>query len=387
MSRVMKDSEVEWIGDIPQKWPLRRMKSCIASRESGAWGEEPCGDEYDTICLRIADFNYEAFRFKDTEESDLTFRHYSPEIIEKLKLQEGDVLIEKSGGGEKTPVGRSVVFDKPYKALYANFMERLRCTSSILPYFLQYVFVTFYKNEYTRNYIKQTTGIQNLDLTSMLAKEFLPLPDKREQFNIIAYLDHRCAEIDRVIAATQRTIEEYKKLKQSIITEAVTRGVRGPRKMKDSGVEWIGEIPEEWDIVRLKFILSSDKVNLRVGPFGSSLSGNDFQPEGYWVYNQRIVLDNNFEDNNTFISKSKYEELKSFEVLPGDILITTRGSIGKVAIVPTCAPKGVLHPCVIKFRISSNIYSEAILRHIFNETEIAIHQILDMSNSTTIEVL
>ena len=98
-------------------------------------------------------------------------------------------------------------------------------------------------------------------------------------------------------------------------------------------------------------------------------------------------MDNNFEDNNTFISKSKYEELKSFEVLPGDILITTRGSIGKVAIVPTCAPKGVLHPCVIKFRISSNIYSEAILRHIFNETEIAIHQILDMSNSTTIEVL
>ena len=69
---------------------------------------------------------------------------------------------------------------------------------------------------------------------------------------IADFLDHRCAEIDAVIERTKATIEEYKKLKQAVITEAVTKGVRGPRPMKDSGIEWIGEIPEEWRVVRGK---------------------------------------------------------------------------------------------------------------------------------------
>ena len=76
-----------------------------------------------------------------------------------------------------------------------------------------------------------------------------PLP---EQHRIADFLDRRCAEIDAVIERTKATIEEYKKLKQAVITEAVTKGVRGERKMKDSGIEWIGEIPETWNVVRIK---------------------------------------------------------------------------------------------------------------------------------------
>ena len=78
------------------------------------------------------------------------------------------------------------------------------------------------------------------------------LPTLAEQQRIAAFLDRKCAEIDSVIADTQKTIEEYKALKQSIITEAVTKGVRGERKMKDSGVEWIGDVPEEWEVTRIK---------------------------------------------------------------------------------------------------------------------------------------
>ena len=80
----------------------------------------------------------------------------------------------------------------------------------------------------------------------------LPFPDIIEQHQIVSYLDQKCTEIDAVIAKTKATIEEYKKLKQSIITEAVTKGIRGDRSMKESGIEWIGEIPVEWDVVRIK---------------------------------------------------------------------------------------------------------------------------------------
>lgn len=245
--REMKNSGIEWIGEIPIDWNIVRMKSCIAQRDSGAWGEEQTGED-DIVCLRIADFDYSAFKFNNTPIEELTYRHYPKETIKKLALKKNDILIEKSGGGEKTPVGRTVIFDKSYQALFANFMDRLRVSDFMIPEFMQYVFVTFYKNNYTRNYIKQTTGIQNLDLTTMLANENIPLPSMREQKRIADFLERKCLEIDTVIKKTKTTIEEYKSLKQSIITDAVTKGVRGNRPTKDSGIEWVGKIPAEWDI-------------------------------------------------------------------------------------------------------------------------------------------
>ena len=220
MARKMKDSGIEWIGEIPEGWEVHRMKSCISQRDGGAWGDEATGETGDCICLRIADFDYEHFRF--TDSNNLTIRHYASPIIKKLLLQKNDILIEKSGGGEKTPVGRTVLFDKEYPALFANFMDRLRCSDFILPQYLQYVFVTFYKNRYTQNYIKQTTGIQNLDLSSMLADEFVPVPNLNEQKLIVCYLESKCSKINNLLSKTRSSIEEYKKLKQAVITQAVT---------------------------------------------------------------------------------------------------------------------------------------------------------------------
>lgn len=255
MAREMKDSGIEWIGEIPKEWELIRMKACILQRNSGAWGNEANGTEGDVICLRIADFNYPMFKFKDTDEELLTKRNYNASIIEDLLLHKGDILIEKSGGGEKTPVGRTVIFDKSYRAVYANFCDRLRCKKIILPQFMQYIFVTFYTNRYIWNYIKQTTGIQNLDLTAMLASERIALPSIIEQQRIVNSLNTYCTELDNVLEKTRASIEEYKKLKQAVITQAVTKGIRGDREMKDSGVEWIGTIPTEWGLIPFRHVL------------------------------------------------------------------------------------------------------------------------------------
>ena len=91
---------------------------------------------------------------------------------------------------------------------------------------------------------KWTFGTQQNIGMRTLEQLLLCLPPIDEQHRIAAFLDRRCAEIDAVMERTKATIEEYKKLKQAVITEAVTKGVRGKRKMKDSGIEWIGEIPE-----------------------------------------------------------------------------------------------------------------------------------------------
>ncbi len=263
MARKMKDSGIEWIGEIPEGWEIHRMKSCISQRDGGAWGDEATGETGDCICLRIADFDYEHFRFIDS--NNLTIRHYASPIIRKLLLQKNDILIEKSGGGEKTPVGRTVLFDKEYPALFANFMDRLRCSDFILPQYLQYVFVTFYKNRYTQNYIKQTTGIQNLDLSSMLADEFVPVPNLNEQKLIVCYLESKCSKIDNLLSKTRSSIEEYKKLKQAVITQAVTKGVRGEREIKESKLPWASKIPKAWNICAIRHIMFECKERTKDG--------------------------------------------------------------------------------------------------------------------------
>ena len=130
------------------------------------------------------------------------------------------------------------------------------------------------------------------------------------------------------------------------------------REMKDSGVEWIGEIPNDWSMIRLKYLLTKKKNSIKVGPFGSQIKGNDFVDEGVPVYTQRTVLDDDFINGDAFITKEKYSLLKGFEVEPLDFLITTRGSIGRVAIAPEDVRPGIIHPCIIKFTIDRNIYNE-----------------------------
>lgn len=103
MARKMKDSGIEWIGEIPEGWEVHRMKSCISQRDGGAWGDEATGETGDCICLRIADFDYEHFRF--TDSNNLTIRHYASPIIKKLLLQKNDILIENQAAVKRRPLG------------------------------------------------------------------------------------------------------------------------------------------------------------------------------------------------------------------------------------------------------------------------------------------
>lgn len=349
----MKDSGIEWIGQIPDHWEIVRMKSCIQQRDSGAWGDESNGSDGDAICLRIADFDYSRFRFKDTPIEELTKRHYNQSTIDDLKLQKFDILIEKSGGGEKTPVGRTVVFDKEYLALYANFMDRLRCADFILPTFMQYVFVTFYKNEYTRNYIKQTTGIQNLDLTSMLSEEYVPLPPLSEQKAIADFLDKQCAEIDAVIEQTKATIEEYKALKQSVITEAVTKGIRGDRPMKDSGIEWIGEIPAEWSMQKMNRICSTITDYVASGSFASLAENVQYldEPDYAMLIRTMDVSAKGYIGKPVYINKHAYDFLSNSNLFGGEIILPNIGaSVGDIYIVPKLYERMSLAPNAIMIK-------------------------------------
>lgn len=196
-----------WYNQIPIHWHLIRIKDLISQSNAGAWGDDPETDN-GTICLRVADMDFNLGVFKNKPVSVLTKRLYTEEQIEKLTLEQGDILIEKSGGGEKSPVGRSVYFDKSYPALFANFMQRIRFKHKLIDaHFASYLLRTMYYRGATWYYVKQTTGIQNLDLNSMLAQERFPVPPREEQEQIVRYLDWQVSKINRLIAAKRKEIE------------------------------------------------------------------------------------------------------------------------------------------------------------------------------------
>lgn len=150
-------------------------------------------------------------------------------------------------------------------------------------------------------------------------------------------------------------------------------------------LEWTEFLPDGWSAVPLKHILEDN--SMKVGPFGSQLSGNDFKDEGYWVYNQRSVVDENFIDNTVFIDEEKYKSMQGFRVESGDILITTRGTIGRICKIPEQYYEGIIHPCIIKFRLSEDKLLFSLLKHVFNNSDMVKDQLLFMSNATTIDVV
>lgn len=159
------------------------------------------------------------------------------------------------------------------------------------------------------------------------------------------------------------------------------------REMKDSGIPWIGEIPSDWKILRLKQLLANGKDAIKVGPFGSQLSGSDFTNDGFWVYNQQTVINHDFSKNDTFINHEKFNAMKSFQVRASDILITTRGTIGKICRIPKNFHEGIIHPCIIKFRVDDTKILYNIIEMLFNNSDLVKNQLNYMSNATTIDVI
>lgn len=216
-----KKSECNWINSVPASWDEKPLKRVVISRDGGAWGEEATLDS-STICMRIADFDYERGRFKRDVDS-FTRRSYKDTQIERLLLKKGDILLEKSGGGEKTPVGRSVLYDLDAKALYANFMDRLRVDESLVtPYYFQYWMQAFYYCSANIPYIKQTTGIQNLNISEMLDKEYIVLPSLEEQKNIVEKLDNQLDVYYEIVNEKQQLIDDLLLYKNSLIFEVTT---------------------------------------------------------------------------------------------------------------------------------------------------------------------
>lgn len=228
--REMKDSGIEWIGAIPQDWQLSKIGSLYTQRN-----EKVSDKVYQPLSVTMQGILPQLATAAKTDDGD-----------NRKLVRVGDFAInsrsDRRGSCGISPLDGSVslinIILTPRTAMHPGYHNWLFHTTLFAD--------EFYK--WGHGIVADLWTTRWQEMKSITA----PVPEYAEQERIAAFLDAECAEIDAVLEKTRASIEEYKKLKQTVITQAVTKGIRSDRPMKDSGIEWIGDIPAEWDYTKAK---------------------------------------------------------------------------------------------------------------------------------------
>ena len=230
--REMKDSGIEWIGQIPQDWdvvPHKRVMHKVKKICEQYSGEDIISLTMNGVIKRDltaggkmpTSFN----GYQYVKPNDLLLCLFDIDVTPRC------VGVVKDYGVTSPAYSRFVMHDGYYNAYYDYLLRAIDDDK---------VFVHLSKN--------LRSSLTESDFGAIKTC----VPSLAEQKRIVTFLDAQCAEIDTVLEKTRASIEEYKKLKQAVITQAVTKGIRGDRPMKNSGIEWIGDIPAEWDYTKAK---------------------------------------------------------------------------------------------------------------------------------------
>lgn len=308
--REMKDSGVEWIGAIPQDWKTDRLQ----------WHLKEINVSNNPIQTKnILSLTIEAGVIPYAEKGNQGNK--AKEDYSQYKIAFPDTLVINSMNVIIGAVGISQYFGCVSPVYYV--FEPIEGTD------LRYIYYLFTNTGFQKEMRKYAKGILEIRLrisSNDMLKRIVPSPPFKEQQRITDYLNKMCAEIDAVLEKTRASIEEYKKLKQAVITQAVTKGIRGDRPMKDSGIEWIGDIPAEWDVLNL-VAHTSMLTPMRDRP--ENLDGpipwvriEDF--EGKYIESSKAGL-------GVSMKTVKEMNLKVYPV--GTILCTSSCIMGKCAIV------------------------------------------------------
>ncbi len=324
--RKMKDSGIEWIGDIPEDWivaPLKKYLKSIIDYRGKTPEKVPDGIFLVTarnIKNGIIDYNLSQEYVKETDYE---------EIMHRGKPDIGDVLFTT-----EAPLGEVANVDRTDIAL-AQRIIKFCPNDELNPYFLKYWLLNWGFQQFlnTISTGSTATGIK----ASKLFMFNVLITKKEEQQNIVEYLDKKCTSMDSIIDKEQKLIEKLKEYKQSLITETVTKGLNPDAPMKDSGIEWIGDIPEHWEMTNV-----SKLYNVILGKMLCTypLSNEDT------LENYLCAANIKFEKIKTTEIKKMYfnEKEKNLYLLKyNDVVISEGGDAGTVSIY-----RNEFYPCYIQ---------------------------------------
>jgi len=344
-----KDSGVEWLGEVPSEWKVTPLKSIARVINGFPFDSQSFDSNEGFPLVRIRDLNQSS---PDTR--------YKGEFVETASVSNDDVLVGMDGDFN---VGRWLG-ETP--ALLNQRMCCVRAETSMITRYLEYVLPIPLDSI---NNLTYATTVKHLSSYDVL-KIRLAIPVNQSHVaGIVDFLDHETTKIDVLIAEQQRLIELLQEKRQAVISHAVTKGLNQGAPMKDSGVEWLGEVPEHWEIVRLGHRgRLQNGLNIGGDAFGS---GDPFVSYGD-VYNNAVLP----EIPSGLVRSSTEEQIKySSEV--GDVLFTrTSESVDDIGIASVCLhaiPRSTFAGFLIRLRPYDNILDPRYSRYLFRNQGVQTH--------------
>ena len=313
--REMKDSGIEWIGEIPADWETRKIKQLADSNTEnsfvdGDWIESPY--IVDSGIRYLTTGNIGDGVFKEQGNGYITLKTFG-ELACKYAFP-GDLIISRLNA----PYGRSCILPSDYTEYVVAVDNVILRTQEDKRYICYVSQCDGYKHA-VEDDAKGTTmkRISRINLGNIV----IPLPPIQQQHRIADYLDRKCSQIDAIIARQQEVIEKLKAYKLSVITEAVTKGLNPDVPMKDSGVKWVGEIPKHWILNKLKYLSLDIGDGIHATPT-YDVDGNIYFVNGNNIGEEYLVFK---EDTNT-ISETEYASYKLPLLTENTVFITLNGA-------------------------------------------------------------
>lgn len=247
-----KDSGIEWIGMIPSTWKVSRFNHNFSFSRGLPITKQDLKDN-GIPCVSYGEIHSKFGRIVDPEKHELKFADESfLESNPNSLLYRGDFLFadtseDLEGSGNFTCLDSDIPTFAGYHTVIARLFNRHEFDYKYLSYFLDSI-------EFRNQIRSSVSGIKVFSITQGILKSTsIVIPQPREQSAIASYLDRKTAEIDQLIADKKRLLELYEEEKSAVINQAVTKGINPDAPMKDSGIEWLGEIPEHWEVKRLSW--------------------------------------------------------------------------------------------------------------------------------------
>ena len=242
MAEQMKPSGIDWIGDIPESWDVVRIKDIGTYRNGLTYApEDITEDDNGTLVLRSSNIQNGKISYDDNVYVKCSV---SPELM----VKKGDIIICSRNGSRELIGKNAIIENSGLPCSFGAFMMVYRCSCPrYMYYILNSEVFSYYLGTFLTSTINQLTGNNFGNMKIVFCK------DHNEQKKIVDFLDKECAQIDSIAADLEKQIALLQQYKKSLITETVTKGLDKSAPMKDSGVEWIGKIPEHWQKTRIKF--------------------------------------------------------------------------------------------------------------------------------------
>lgn len=303
-----KDSGIEWLGEIPEHWELTSGRTCFYEKEVKNKGNQ---------VKTVLSLSYGNIVIKPEEK----LHGLVPESFDTYQIvKPGDIIIRSTDlQNDKTSLRVGIVKDK---GIITSAYLCLGTTERINP---QYAYYLLHSYDLLKIYYGMGSGLrQNLSIKDF---KYLPLtlPSLEEQKRIIEFLDRKTEEIDRAIAHKKRLIELLEEQKTILINQAVTKGLNPNAPMKDSGIEWLGEIPEHWNFTRLSHV--TEKIGDGIHSTPRYVDSSNY----YFINGNNLVEgDIVFFDNTRCVSEQEFNRY-NLHLSLNTLLLSINGTIGNVA--------------------------------------------------------